>query len=431
MKKLLLILCLGFIICACSQKESKPSVELESDNSSPTGMLANMAKSIEDATNAAANTGEAKPYYFSDSLKEALSNCTPFKEDVYAKNPDMKKEAGSMLSMFFGEVDTSSFKLFFDVKGKKDDKCQVLLNYDYSLPASQDFDCSFSDEDIKKLIVAMNDKSTEKTERTIKSGFVTTKMAAREYDAVFAELVGNSCQVVEKKLSQEDIEEMQQKMLAFSDKFKSSLKTCTPDTEVLKVMGMEMNKAKIKGKEKGKCHVVLQGFHILLNDNELSSISGFDELGKLVSDEKRATYSPSYKYQGTLFSLSECEQVSSYNKDRDFGEGNEELSLCDSVKITRGVNSSYKNNACNLSFVLKMTRNGKTEDHSLLCNLTAEQLAQHIKPYSNLLAQYGPKIEISENSFSSTGGRQTEEVSKADMNLFLKLYKSGICKKGN
>jgi len=429
MNKILLMFFVVFSICACSQKESKPNIELEEGNSTPKNVVANIANSIEGALNATNDNGEAQPYYFSDSLKEALSNCTPFKEDVYAKNPDMKKEAGSMLSMFFGEVDTSSFKLFFDVKGKKDDKCQVLLNYDYSLPASQDFDCSFSDEDIKKLIVAMNDKSTEKTERTIKSGFVTTKMAAREYDAVFAELAGNSCQVVEKKLSQEDIEEMRHKMLAFSDKFKSSLKTCTPDTEVLEVMGMEMNKAKIKGKEKGKCHVVLQGFHIMLNDNELSSISGFDELGKFTADEKRATYSPSYKYQGTLFSLSECKQVSSYNKDKNFGSGNEDLSLCDSVKITRGVNSSYKNNACNLSFVLKMTRNGKTEDYSLSCNLTAEQLAQYLQPYSSLLTQYGPKIEISENSFFSMGGRQTEEVSKADQEIFLKMYKTGICKK--
>jgi hypothetical protein len=111
------------------------------------------------------------------------------------------------------------------------------------------------------------------------------------------------------------------------------------------------------------------------------------------------------------------------------GSGKEELSLSDKVKITRGIDSSVKDNACQVIFTLKITRNGKTEDHSLSCNLTAEQLAQHIKPYSNLLAQYGPKISIEEGSFSMRGGRQTEEVSKVDQELFLKMYKSGICKK--
>ena len=73
----------------------------------------------------------------------------------------------------------------------------------------------------------------------------------------------------------------------------------------------------------------------------------------------------------------------------------------------------------------------KEEDNSLNCDLTAEQLAQYLKPYSNLLAQYGPKISIEEDSFSMTGGQQTEEVSKADQELFLKLYKDGMCKRTN
>ena len=433
MKKTLLVLFLICSICACSQKEAKPEVELEDGNSSPEEVISNIANTIDKAINNN-NTGNPQPYYFSEDLKNALLNCTAFKEDIYANNPDMRKEAGSMLSMFFGEVDTSSFKLIFDIKGKTDDKCQVILNYDYSSPASQDLNCSFSDEDIQKLVAAMNDKSTEKKERTIKSGFVTSTMPMREYDAVFAELAGNSCQVMEKELSKDDIKEMQHKMMAFSDKFKNSLKNCTPDTEALKVMGMEMNKVKIKGKENGKCHVVLQGFHILLNDNELS-LSGFDELGELVSNEARAKYSPSYKYQGTLFALSECEQKSKSNykgmNRTGRNNGNEDLSLNTSVKITRGVSNSYADNICNVDFTLKMTRNGKTEDHSLKCQLTTQQLTQYLKPYSALVQQYGPKIETTESSFSYQGGRQTEEVSKVDQDLFLKMYKEGICKKVN
>ena len=427
MKRFLLMLFVVFSICACSQKESKPNIELEEGDSSPANIIAGMADSINNAVNT--DKGEPQPYYFSEGLKNAVANCTPYTEELYEKNPDMKKAAASLFSMFSDKIDTSSFKFVFSVKGKKNDKCQILLSYDYSL-SQQDLSCELRKEVQENLAKAMNDKSTETKTKTFKSGFVSTTMTAREFDLALAEITSGSCQAAEPQMPSEDkIKEMQHKMLAFSDRFKNSLKNCTPDTEVFKVMGMEMNKAKIKGKEKGKCHVVLQGFHILLNDNELS-LSGFDELGELLSDETRATYSPSYKYQGTLFALSECEQISkSKDQNMSLGSGKEELSLSDKVKITRGIESSVKNNACQVLFTLKMTRNGKTEDHSLSCDLTAEQLAQYLQPYSSLLTQYGPKIKISEDSFSSMGGSQTEEVSKADQDLFLKMYKAGICKK--
>lgn len=431
MKKLLLILCLGFIICACSQKESKPSVELESDNSSPTGMLANMAKSIEDATNAAANTGEAKPYYFSEELKNAVSNCTPYSEDIYEKNPEMRKAASAMMSMFSDKLDASDFKFIFDVKGKQGDKCQVFLTYDFGFNKTE-LNCEFSAETQAKLVAAMNDKSTETTTKKIDAGIMSVTTTGREYDFVVSEIMNRDCKPLEQQPpSQEKIKEMQHKMLAFSDRFKTSLKTCTPDTEVFKVMGMEMNKVKIKGKEKGKCHVVLQGFHILLNDNELS-LSGFDELGELVADETRATYSPSYKYQGTLFALSRCEQANKNNSaNQDFGSGKEEVSITDNVSVFRGVNSSYKDGACKLAITLVMKRNGKEEDHSLSCDIKQPQLSQYLAPYSKLLEQHGPKVTFDEGFFANSFGEQTEEVSKGDQELFLKLYKEGICKKVN
>ncbi len=432
MKKILLMFFVVFSICACSQKESKPNIELEEGNSTPENVVANIANSIEGALNATNDKREAQPYYFSEGLKDAVLNCTPYEEELFAKNPDMVEESASTIKMFAGDVDTSSFKFDFIVKGKKDDKCQILMKHDLGLTITES-NCEIPEEWQKKLFDIMNDTSTEKKKRTIEGIFSIT-LTAREFDLAIGEISNKFCKAEIPQDAHAKIEkrqkEIEHKMLAFSDKFKNSLKTCTPDTEVLEVMGMEMNKAKIKGKEKGKCHVVLQGFHILLNDDELSSISGFDELGELLSDETRATYSPSYKYQGTLFALSECEQISkSKDQNMRLGSGKEELSLSDKVKITRGIDSSVKDNACQVIFTLKITRNGKTEDHSLSCNLTAEQLAQHIKPYSNLLAQYGPKISIEEGSFSMRGGRQTEEVSKVDQELFLKMYKSGICKK--
>ena len=428
MKRFLLMLFVVFSICACSQKESKPNIELEEGDSSPANIIAGMTDSINNAVNT--DKGEPQPYYFSEGLKNAVANCTPYTEELYEKNPDMKEAAASLFSMFSDKIDTSSFKFVFSVKGKKNDKCQILLSYDYSL-SQQDLSCELSKEVQENLAKAMNDKSTETKTKTFKSGFVSTTMTAREFDLALAEITSGSCQAAEPQMPSEDkIKEMQHKMLAFSDRFKNSLKNCTPDTEVFKVMGMEMNKAKIKGKEKGKCHVVLQGFHILLNDNELS-LSGFDELGELLSDETRVTYSPSYKYQGTMFALSNCEQLSkNKNNGTDLGSATEELSLNDQIQITRGVNSSYKNNICKVLFTLKVKRNGKEDDHSLNCELTTPQVTQYLSPYNTLVQQYAPKISASEFSFSlDSMGKQTEEVSKADQDLFLKMYKAGICKK--
>ena len=369
-------------------------------------------------------TDSTKPYYFSKDLKKAISQCTPYTEDLFLKNPEMKQESASMLSMFLGEMDPSSFKLLLDVKGKEADNCKIDLKYDFEL-MKQEFNCSLPSEAQKKLLDAMNDKSTEKQTKEIKAGFVSTTITGYEFDFALTEIVNTFCTAAENKPSEEEIKEMQRRVMAFSDQFKNSLQNCTPDKDAIKVMGMKVAEVEIKGRENDKCHVVSQGFHILLNDEELS-LSTFDELAELLYDEQRATYRPVYQYKGILFALSECDYArnNGYSTGAGFGESIES-SVGENIQISKGIKNNYEDGLCKITSSLQMTRNGQTTDYSLLCELNNNQLMQYMQPYSNLIEEYGPKI--SENSFSS--GQQNEEVTKADRDLFLKMYRAKLCKK--
>ena len=92
MKKVLLMLLVVFSICACSKKEAKPNIELEDGNTSAEEVVSNIATGIDNALNNN-DTGEAQPYYFSEGLKDAVLNCTPYEEELFAKNPDMVEES--------------------------------------------------------------------------------------------------------------------------------------------------------------------------------------------------------------------------------------------------------------------------------------------------------------------------------------------------
>jgi hypothetical protein len=362
-----------------------------------------------------------QPYYFSNELKNAVSNCKPYTEELFKKNPDMQEQTGGMISMFFDKFDTSSIKLFMEVKGKKGNKCQINLKYDYQI-AKQEFNCSLSAEEQTKLLTAMNDKSTEVKKKTIKSGFMTTTTSGREFDLTLTEITSNSCKEIENNPSEEEQKEMANKMLAFSDKFKKSLATCTPDKDTIKVMGMDVGEAEIKGRQNGKCHLTSKGFHVFLNDDELN-LSGFDKLTELLSDEKRATYHPVYRYKETLFALDNCTK----NKNVDYPSSNESLTLGENIEISKSLSASYQNGSCQIVSSLIVKRNGKTKDYSLRCEVKEQDIAQYTGPYSNLIKQYGPKI--SANSFSS--GQQTEAVSKADKEILTKMIKDGMCKRTN
>lgn len=347
---------------------------------------------------------EPQPYYFSDELKNAIKNCTPYSEDLYEKNPDMKEQASSTMGMFFDRLDLSKAKMILNIRGPQEDKCQISVKYDYQFPMIQEYECTLPQEAQDKLINAMNDRSTETKTRKIGSNGFSMTMTAREFDLTFSEITSSFCKVVEHEPTEEELAEMKRKekeMMAFSDKFKNSLKRCSPDRDTIKVMGMDVNEVEIKGKEKGRCHIVSHGFHILLNDNELN-LSGFDELTELFSDEKRTTYQPFYKYAGIRYSLDDC-------KNPDNGTttyGSEKISF-GNIQVQQKVQSSYEKNICHILVGLVVRRNGKNENYSIRCEIPEAKINRYIDFEKSL---------------------ENDDL-EADKKIFSKMYKDGICKK--
>ncbi len=370
---------------------------------------------------------EPIPYYFSDELKNAISNCTPYSEDIYKKNPDMREQAESFAKVLFDKIDLSESRMILSVQGPKEDKCQIIIKSDYEFPVALEQECFLSHDMQKRLLDAMNDKSTEtKTRKITNNGFYMT-MTAREFDLTFSEIQNNFCKEIEHSSAEEEqkMKELQHKMTSFSDKFKNSLKNCSPDKDTFSMFGIKVSEIEIKGNDQGKCHIVSQGFHILLNDDELS-LSSFDELYNLLTDETRVVYHPSYKYKGVLFALNECEQKKS------FDYGNDTITLGkDKIKILHGVSSSYKNNVCQVRVSLIITKNNKKEDYSLLCDIQENDISSYTKPYSKLIEQFAPKTIKKDNTTIYQAGTQNDYVSAADREIFVKMYKAGICKKLN
>ena len=376
-------------------------------------------------------SSEPQPYYFSDELKKAVSECTSYSEELLEKNPDMKKQAEALLKMFSNKFDLSSFKMFLTVQGPQEEKCLVSLKYDYGFPMTQEYLCTLTREAQDKLINAMNDKSTERKTRTFGTEMMQTTQTDREFNLTLAEITMGYCQEVEHEPTEEEQAAMEEKaketmhkMMAFSDEFKNSLKNCTPNKDTIKVMGMDVNEIEIRGKEKDKCHVASHGFHLFLNDDELT-LSGFDEFEELLLDEKRAIYNPAYKYQGILFALNEC-----HHPTGSYGASTETLSL-GKIKIQQGgASSTYVNGICQVLLPLSLERNGKTENHSLRCDIAGGKISSYTQPYAQLIKQYGPKATANGNvSFSFFGSTENEEVTKANKELLLKMYQDRTCKK--
>ena len=333
---------------------------------------------------------EPQAYDFSDKLKKAVLNCTIYSEDILEKNPDLR-----------GWAD----KMFLNVKGMSEDNCIVAIKYDFQLPISQEYICLLPQEYQGKLVNAMNDKSTEIKTRTFNTKDFSSTLTDREFNLTLSEIMMKFCKVSEEEPSEEELAEMEYKekeMMKFSAAFKGSLKKCSPDKDTLKIMEQEIGNIEIKGKENNKCHVVLQGFHILLNDDELS-LSGFDEISELLSDEKRAVYRPSYAYTGLRSSLKDClnedEAVVTTYVAKKISLGN--------VQVQQKLESYYENNICRILIGLELKRNEKIENYSLQCDIPKAKIENYINPEKSI----------------------TVDEANADQEIFSQITKAGMCKK--
>ncbi|MCQ2966841.1 MAG: hypothetical protein MJ250_08940 [Alphaproteobacteria bacterium] len=370
---------------------------------------------------------EEQPYYFSNQLKDAVKDCTPFSEDIFEKNSGMQNMAFSLLSsMFSDKLDLSSAKVIMTVNGKKDEKCSLTMKYDFSFPIGQDLECLLTTEFQNQLVDAMNDTSTESTTKTFNYGFVTTTITARKFDLTMSEMTAKYCQA--RQPSPEEIkqkeEQMKEKLMAFPEEFKISLMKCEPNKASLKMMGIEMQSVEIVGLQDGKCHIKANDFHTFLDKSELN-FKRFDELNDVLADEQKSSYEPTYAPDGLLFSLSVCENSRKYGKTKsDFSQGKFKTSINQNITIERELKSSYANGMCDVLLAHKLTRNGNDKDYSLHCYIQDSELDAYLQKYSDIIQQYGPKMD----EFSYSSGRQTDEVSAIDKELFQQMMQNKVCK---
>ena len=348
---------------------------------------------------------EPQPYFFSEGLKSAVANCTPYTEDILEKNPTLESGVKSIL---------------LEVVGPEEDKCKVIFRYKevaLMMGMSWGMSCLFTQDLQDKLVTAMNDKSTEKKTKTVGGDGFSMTITDREFNTTLSEVQGGgNCEMLEP--SEEEAVEMESRVqermeqaLAFSEEFKSN----TPAT--FENVGMSVE---VVGPENGGCRVNSRGFSIVLNPDE-QSISGFDKLFSLFSDEKRTSYSPIYNYEGSLGNLEVCWRQKNTGSGRNgigvfatgFSWGEIEVSMS-------SPEGTFKNGACQLLFSSQVKYQDKTKEYAIRCDIPEAQMNQYLKEYADPISQY---YEISDTGYSRSGA--INEMEKA---FFEKIKAAGFCK---
>ena len=119
-------------------------------------------------------------YYFSDKLKEAVSTCTPYTEELIKNNPDMP---------------TAAEQAFLIVKGKRKNECEITLKYIFGEGLIQDYICFLPRKGQDQLLAAMNDKSSAQIEkRTFRGG---TSATDSRFNLTITEIMMEFCKLPE------------------------------------------------------------------------------------------------------------------------------------------------------------------------------------------------------------------------------------------
>ena len=330
-----------------------------------------------------------------------------YREDFTENNPDLKK-IGDM----FGSAD---FQVFIDIRGWNKGMCDFVITQKIvGFEGTQNV-CSVDKEVLSEIVEAMKDRSKElKTEtfftksqvvdengKVLDSYVVKNTVVGSSFDIVYSKVVGNYCEVKEVNPSIEEQEEIKEKTMDFSDKFKLSLKECLPDEERRNVLFLSFE-AKIMGKKDDKCHIRTNDFDFYLSKEQVVEIGGFDELYKLINDKKSSRYRVFENYYLSEFfgAMKHCIEKS------DFNSGVYEDGLFGDVKIKKSIEAKYVENKCVLRFMNRLMIENEAKDYSLKCVLSD-------KNRDVIISKYGL-------------GRYDEKKAKT---ILVNLIKKKICKR--
>ena len=182
------------------------------------------------------------------------------------------------------------------------------------------------------------------------------------------------CSINAKIVVAEVDKEIPDKVLKFSDKFKSSLKECFLYTEKRSDLSFE---ARIMGKKDGKCLVRTNDFDFYLSDDKRVEIIDFEDLYNLIKDRKYSKYRMLENYY-----LSEFFTAIKYcSEKKEFSSGIYEDGVFGDVKIKKSAEAKLVEDKCVLRFMNKLAIGEVEKDYSLKCDLSYKHVDMIVSGY--------------------------------------------------
>ncbi len=364
-------------------------------------------------------------YNFSDALLKSAENCTPYKEDLVTNNKDL-----ATLSLM-GDINMSAP---IEIKGWQQDKCQFEASYLYGGFGGVKYECSFPKEQLEELISAMKDRSTEPVTETFTIYSIAEyngekhklpnqhTMTDSRFMVTWSKLNATYCETSDVELTEEEEDKIIDEALGFSEEFRSALQNCTPAKEEKAILFM-VEKLEIIGQENNKCKLKYSDFELNLPMNITSQLTDFKGIYPLLENDEFSQYTGKPQTDYLLFATDECYKNKSYN----FGTFSKSMG---NVKITQETKVETADDNCVITMQNDLLVGDKTKKYGYSCNLNSQQAEMFVKPYANLIAQYGAKQEISATGEISFKSAETnDETDNVSQKLFEQFLQDGICVK--
>ncbi len=211
----------------------------------------------------------------------------------------------------------------------------------------------------------------------------------------------------------------------FSPQFMADLRQCRPASESGHTQYGEPAEITIVGPTADRCHLQYADFDLLMPDDLLGSIHGFDDLPPLLRNADIAHYKfkPEYVYDGLLYALTACAQKSDYFGTQDVAEKGY-------VRTTKGLSAEYFNHLCHVYLTSELDIDGIVNDYTVVCQVPDSALESIVENYADVLEKYGEKRQgIAEGRATGRAAVQNAATQKADTELMFYLQQSGYCQR--
>lgn len=370
-------------------------------------------------------------YNFSDSLLQAVKDCSPYAEDFAKNNPQMASLAG-----LFGGND---WKILIDIKGfNQDNLCHFTVSQNAGEFTLSEYDCLTSAEQTAELHKAMLDRSTQPVTETfttyaeISDGSgnfekspIETTMTDSLFNITWAKISADACTISHKEPDENSQKTFLDNYNKFSDSFVSDIQNCRPAEETKSMLFMSET-VTVEGKEDELCKIGYSPFELRIPDEKLKEITSLEQIRTLAADMSYSRYLPKYINSGLLFMLDKCAR----SKSPMSYQGMSQTQSNEFMQIYQNLKTEYKDGKCTVTFGNKLTINNTEKDYSRTCVLQTEDVTSLLQPYKELLEQTREKTTKNDDgSYSFQSETSDDATEKADNTLEEKMQELNFCNK--